>query len=192
MQGSDLQFNVLTMVNNVLESVKDREFAPAPNTQHIGVKELAGICRGVTAAPSLALKPFEILGKSMGQKKLTQVTFPLLWLLARKDSPGTTVAAVAILGSRIRPRFDLRDELIAVKEDATSFVDTLLLKELRISSSDLLDIVQYEPLFRKMLLDKTIDSHAVQYADRTLKSIEGEKPRRETNFKKHAAGHELD
>ena len=115
-----------------------------------------------------------------------QVTLPLLLLLAHKEFPGVVAAAVTILGPRIRPKFDLHDELESVKEDATSFVDAMLLKELRISTSDLLDITQYEPLFRKMLVDKSIDGHAVQYADRTLKGIEREKHRRETQFKKHA------
>ena len=196
-QSNDLQFNVQSLVNRVLEATTERDFLPVPNAQQFAVKELAGICRGIAIVPTLAKKPIEILVKSIGEKKLKQITLPLLWLFAHKDSPGTVTAAVTILGSRIRPKFDLHDELQVVKENATSFVDAMLLKELHISPSDLLDIAQYEPLFRKMLADKSIDGRAVQYADRTLKSIQGEKNRsvkrfsRETQLKKkQAAGSE--
>jgi hypothetical protein len=185
-QSHDLQFNVLTLVNRILESTTERDFPALTHDQHLDVKELAGICRGIAASPSLTQKAIEILVKSLGEKRLMQVTLPLLFLLSRKESSAVVAAAMTILGSRIRPKFDLHDELETVKEDATSFVDAMLLKELRISTSDLLDITQYEALFRKMFADKSIDGHAVQYADRTLKSIEGEKHRRETQFKKHA------
>lgn len=47
--------------------------------------------------------------------------------------------------------------------------------------SDVLDVVSYEPLFKRLVADFT-DRAAIQYCDRTLKAIEGEKHRRQAQF----------
>jgi hypothetical protein len=186
--GTELPFNVRTLVSTILELANQRgSFAPVPDDQQFDGKTLADICKGIVAAPGLSNRAIEILLKSLGEKRAMQVTLPLLWLMARRDSAGRVAAAVTILGPKIRPKFDLNDELKVVKDDLTSFVDTMLLKELRIRTSDLLDLEQYESLFRKMEMDTSIDGHAVQYADRTLRSIEGEKHRREEQFRRHAS-----
>ncbi len=188
LMGAELPFNVRTLVSTILELANQRDgFGIVPDAQQFDGKKLADICRGIVAAPGLSNRAIEILFMSIGEKRSMQVTLPLLWLMARRDSAGRVAAAVTILGSKIRPKFDLNDELKTVKDDLTSFVDSVLLKELKIRTSDLLDLEQYESLFKKMEMDTSIDGHAVQYADRTLRSIEGEKQRREEQFRRHAS-----
>ncbi len=187
MLGADLPFNIRTLVTDVLELTKDRkDFPSVPDAKQFEGNRLAEICRGIVAAPSLSQQSIAILLSSVGEKRRMQITIPLLWLFARKDLPGSVAAAVRILGSKIRPKFDFGDELRTVKADCSSYLDSMLLKELRLATSDLLELAQYESLFRKMNTETSIDSHAVQYADRTLKSIEGEKQRREKQFEKHS------
>jgi hypothetical protein len=114
---------------------------------------------------------------------------PLIWQFARKDLPESLAVAVFLLGSKIQPRWNFYDELEQAKKDPSSSLDTMLLRDLRINASELFDSVNYEGLFKRMYDDAGLDRHIKQYADRTLRAIEGEQQRREQYFGKQARGH---
>jgi len=182
-----LPFNVRTVVTDVLKLASEREQIPSRGVpKQIEGNVLAAICRGIVTAPDSCQHSIQILFSAFGEKRWMQVAIPLMWLLSRKDLPGSVRAALTILGSKIRPKYDFSDELRIAKKDPSSFLDSMLLKQLRLSASDLLDLVQYETLFQRINDDSSIDRHAVQYADRTLKAVGGEKQRREKQFRKHA------
>jgi hypothetical protein len=66
--------------------------------------------------------------------------------------------------------------LSEIRDDPTSLMDVMLLKELELTTSELLDCLNYEPLFRRIReRTKSGDPAVHHYADRTVKAIEGER-----------------
>jgi hypothetical protein len=53
----------------------------------------------------------------------------------------------------------------------------MLLRDLEINTGDLIDSTQYEGVFRRIYDNPKIDTPTKQYADHTLRGIEGEKHR---------------
>jgi len=185
--GSDPPFNVRTLIADLLQLTRHREGSfPVVNAVALEEKALAALCRGIVEVPNLSQGTIDILFRSVGDKRRMQLMTPLLCLLARKEAQGSVAVAVSILGPKIRPKFDFDDELRTVRSDVSSYLDVMLLKDLRLTAGEVQDLTQYESLFRRMKADTSIDAHAVQYAERTLRSVDGEKQRRENQFERHS------
>jgi hypothetical protein len=184
MLGGELQFNVRQLIATVLLSAKGRiDLEPAPE-KALDEHTIATICRGILSEPTMAQLPIRVLSRSVSEKRQTQIMIPLIWQFARKDLPESVEIAVFLLGARIKSRWNFCDELELAKKDPTSSMDQMLLRELQMSSSELLDSSNYEALFKRMYVDTTVDRATMQFADRTLKAIVGERNRREGQFRK--------
>jgi hypothetical protein len=83
----------------------------------------------------------------------------------------------------IKKDWNFSDELEQVKDEQSSSVDVMLLRELNVTASEMLDCTSYEPLFRRVFDAKELDTPMRQFADRTLRAIEGEKGRRQAAFR---------
>jgi hypothetical protein len=189
MLGADIQFNVRQLIRAVLSSARGRNDLDGVPHNTLDESTIGTICRGIISEPGLAQLPIRVLFGSLSQKRQMQVMIPLIWQFARKDLPESLAVAVFLLGSKIQPRWNFYDELEQAKKDPSSSLDTMLLRDLRINASELFDSVNYEGLFKRMYDDAGLDRHIKQYADRTLRAIEGEKQRREQYFGKQARGH---
>jgi predicted transcriptional regulator len=188
MLGGELQFNVRQLAVAVLEAARGREDLDQVPENKLDEKTIAAVCRGIITEPMLAQLPIRVLFKSLSDKRKMQVMIPLMWLFARKDLPESVAVAVFLLEPKIKPKWNFYDELEQAKKDPSSSVDAMLLKDLHISAADLLDAVNYEGLFKRIYADDTLERHTTQYADRTLKAIEGERHRRQSQFGKEAQG----
>jgi len=178
MLSSNLQFNVRQLAKNVLLAASRRmDFEGVPEDE-LDERTMAGICRGIVSELSLAGLPTRILLKSLGEKASLQLTIVLMWFFS-KESPGDFIVPIAVdvIRPRIKRDWNFCDELRTVKERPGTSFDSLLLKDLRISLADLMDSTQYEAIFKTIYSAANIDTPARQYAERTLKGIEGEKLR---------------
>lgn len=183
MLGGELQFNVRQLVRSVLETAKTRGDV-FPPTQ-VDDTAIAGICRGIVGDVNLAKLPVQILFASLPPKRAVQVGVPLLFLLARSDVPEAINTAVAVLDVLCRTALGSRqfcEALRTIKADRSNWVDHVLLRDLGIVVPDLIEASGYEGLFES-IYKAPVDTRFKQYADRTLRAIEGEKNRRAAAFR---------
>jgi hypothetical protein len=173
MLGGDLQFNVRQLLTAVLEAAKGRTDLDEVSIDQLEERFLADICRGVAKDLRLSLLPIRILLKALHDKRNLQITIVLLWILSQRDSPDIVESAFELLHPIVKKDWNFCDELRTVKGDPTCSFDSMLLKDLGITPGDLMDALSYEPLFRRMYSTVGIDTPTKQYADRTLRGIEG-------------------
>jgi len=117
-----------------------------------------------------------------------QITIVLLWLLSRRDVPEIVEPSLILLHPKVKPKWNFCDELREIKEDPSSSLDSMLLKDLQIRAADLLDSQSYENLFKRVYQYPATDTPTRQYADRTIRGIEGERNRRQAAHLKQAHG----
>jgi hypothetical protein len=189
MLGGDLQFNVRKLITAVLASAKGRRDLDRVPEKTLDEHTIATICRGILSEPAMAQLPIRVLFQSLSEKRQTQIMIPLIWQFARKDLPESVAIAVFLLGARIKPKWNFCDELEQAKENPSSSMDQMLLRELQMSLVELLDPTNYEALFKRMHADTTVDRPTTQFADRTLKAIEGDQNRRQTRIRNPARRH---
>ena len=184
---AESQINVRKLVTNVLEIAASRDVAQA-QVSELDYKTLAAVCRGLASHPVFIPRASRLLLDMMGHKRHTHVAVPLLWFLSRTESKASTDAAIELLEvdrtmNRVKgkePKRNFTDLLEEIKEDPTYQMDLMLLKELDLKPSEMLDALSYEPLFMRMFKSTTGGDPAVfHYADRTVRAIAGERDRRE-------------
>jgi hypothetical protein len=119
-----------------------------------------------------------ILMKSLSEKRLLQATVILLWSMSKSELKDTAIpSAIDLVRTRVKRNWNFCDELRALKENPGTSFDSMLLKDLGIVTRDLMDATQYEGLFKATYGFAVIDPQTRQFADRTLRGIEGEKNR---------------
>ena len=184
--GSELQFNVRQLIVGTLQCALQRtDFKKVPEVD-LDEHFIAAICKGILSEPTLAQLPLHILFDSLSEKRKMQLALPLIWHFGKRDLPGSVPVVLFLIDSKIMPKWNYCDELEQAKKDPTSSIDSMLLKNLGVNLGELLDYTSYETLFRRILNDPKVERRAVQFADRTLKSIEGEQHRRQSDFLKNA------
>ncbi|MBZ5525322.1 MAG: NACHT domain-containing protein [Acidobacteriia bacterium] len=186
MLSTELQFNVHQLVTKVLDASKDRRDIGAVPEDQLDERGLASICRGIATAPLSTLQAVKILLNSLGEKRARQITLALLWLLLRKDTTETSDAVLTLVRPIVRKDWNFCDELREIKKDPANFLDLMLLKDLHISIADFLDSLNYEMLFKKIYEIGDLETPTRQYADRTLRGMEGERNRRQASHSKQA------
>jgi hypothetical protein len=146
---------------------------------------IAGICRGIVGDVNLARLSVQILFSSLPPKRAVQVGVPLLFLLARSDVPESIKSAIDVLvvlcGTALGSR-QFCEALRTIKEDRSNWLDHVLLRGLGIAVPDLIEASGYEGLFER-IYKAPVETRIKQYADRTLRAIEGEKSRRAAAFR---------
>ncbi len=178
MLSGSLQFNVRQLIVSVLQAAGVRDDCEPIPDKELTERTLASICRGIVSEPSLAHLPIQILMKSLGEKRLLQLTVILLWFFSKGDPKDDVVrAAIDLLHPRIKRDWNFCDDLRGLKENPGASLDLMLLKDVAVSARDLMDSTQYEVLFKKIYDKPTIDTPTRQFADRTLRGIEGERHR---------------
>jgi hypothetical protein len=113
----------------------------------------------------------------LSEKQRKQVIVILLWLFSRSASLDVAVP-VDIVHRMVKRERNFCEDLRQLKEDPGSSFDAMLLRELGISGGELMDSTKYESLFTRIHDDASVDTPTRQYADRTLRVIEGERNRR--------------
>lgn len=190
--GGELQFNVRQLIVGTLQCALQRTgFEKVPEGD-LDEHSIASICKGILSEPALALLPLRILFESLSEKRKMQLALPLIWHFGKRDLPGSVPVVLFLIESRIKPKWNFCDELEQVKRDPTSSTDSMLLRDLGISLGELLDCTSYETIFRRIVNDAVAERRAIQFAERTLKSIEGEQHRRQSDFRKSAKQAKLD
>jgi hypothetical protein len=173
MLGEGVQFNIRLLIKSVLEHAKGRDDFSPKSTDELDERTIAAICRGISTEVDTALLPIRLLLKSVTGKRALQVTIVLLWLLSRSESEHVVPAALELLHPIIKRDWNLCDELRSVKEDPGNWFDAMLLRDLKISTGDLMDTTNYESLFTRVHADPKVDTPTKQYSDRTVRAIEG-------------------
>ena len=187
--GGEIQFNVRQLARSVLDAAKSRTDAP-PEAQ-IDETMIPAICRGILGEVHLARLPVAILFGGLPAKRTVQVGVPILFLLARSEVPEAINIAVDVLAVLWRTAFEKRqffEELRMIKDDRSSWLDQVLLRELKILVPDLLDGLHYQILFER-ISNTAADRKVRQYVDRTLRAIEGERQRRAASFRDERRRH---
>jgi hypothetical protein len=189
--GEITQRNIKCLLTSVLSVARNRELAEARN-MYLDVRTIAAICRGLAQEPSLISQASKALLGYIGDRRRVQIIVPLLWSLVRDESPEGSDSAVELLefdriahkskGEQRKgdpPKRNFTHLLGEIRDDPTSLMDVMLLKELELTTSELLDCLNYEPLFERIReRTKSGDPAVYHYADRTVKAIEGERGRR--------------
>lgn len=183
MLGGDTQFNVRQLASGVLNAAADREDLQRVSPDKLDARTIGTIVRGVVAAVHLARPPVRVLFRSLGEKRVVQVGVPMLWLLARLDSQEAIIVALEVLGHITERERHFCEMLRVIKEDKSNWVDSMLLKDLHVKDGDLLDSLCYETIFTRIQATVSADRGMKQYADRTLKALEGERQHRAARFK---------
>ncbi len=148
--GSDVQFNVLQLATAVLEAAKGREALGDVPADWAEEPTIAAICHGVLGAPHVVLLPTELLLRAVGARRAFQVEVPLLLLLARSELPDPVDVAAAVL-QRMSPRGrNFCEDLGRIKENQSSLVDSMLLRDLRVEVRELVDSSSYQSLFERI------------------------------------------
>ena len=107
----------------------------------------------------------------------------MLWFLARIDTPeAVDIAAEVVRYVCVRGR-NFCEELVIIRDDQTSWVDSTLLKNLGISMGEMMDGLRYEILFRRLCAPEKLERTMLKYAARTISAIEGAKGRHEVAVK---------
>jgi hypothetical protein len=180
MLSGSVQFNVRQLIVSVLQAASDRDDFEGISEKQLSERTLASICRGIESEPSFAYLPVRILLKSLSEKRQIQISVILLWFFSKKElTAGTLKAALDLLHLRVSRDWNFCDDLRDLKENPTTSFDSRLLKDLGISARDLMDFTQYENIFQVIHANPNTDTLTRQYADRTLRGIEGEKHRLE-------------
>jgi hypothetical protein len=187
MLGGDLQINVKRLIKDVLEVAKHRDDFGEMRISQLEERTIGAICRGIAKETQLAQLPIDILLKALGGKRALQVTIVLLWFFSRTPSPGAVVASLHLLHRIVKRDWNFCDELRLLKEDPGSAFDAMLLKELHINTKALIDATSYEAIFKSVHSASDVDIPTKQYADRTLRAIEGERNRRIKAHRKEGA-----
>jgi hypothetical protein len=177
MLGGDIQFNVRLLIKEVLSAARGRTDLQVDHQFHLDERTLAAICRGIAKEVSLAGLPVFIMLEILSEKRRKQVIVILLWLFSRSASLDVAVP-VDIVHRMVKRERNFCEDLRPLKEDPGSSFDAMLLRELGISGGELTDSTKYEPLFTRIHDDSSVDTPTRQYADRTLRAIEGERNRR--------------
>lgn len=189
--GGECPTNVRKLLKAVLEIAKSRDLADTHKLE-LDARTLAKICRGLAGEPSLIQQASNLLSSVIGSKRHTHVAVPLLWFLNRIESVDSNKAAIGLLevdmnsrrvGGHKRNFTHLLEE---IKDDATNLTDILLLKELDLHPTEILDSLNYEPLFNR-LREFTMhgEPSVFHYMDRTVDAIAGERGRRESAVHQH-------
>jgi hypothetical protein len=110
----------------------------------------------------------------------------MIFCFAQKDSSEAVDAALELLRPKVRRDWNFCDDIREIKREQTSNLDSMLVKKLRCTEGDVLDALKYRKLFQTIFERPTIDTPMKQYADRTLKAIEGEEHRRQAQFQSHS------
>jgi hypothetical protein len=188
MLGSEPQINVRQLVMSVLRAAKGRQDLKLDAEGELDERFIAAVCRGILSEPSLALLPIRTLFGVVTERRRMQITIPLLWYLGRGDSTDGMDTVVELLAPRVKREWNFCDELREAKKDQSSSLDMMLLRDLDVNASEVLDAVHYERLFKAIYAHPAIEKQIKQFADRTLRAIEGERHRRESMFKQGQAG----
>jgi hypothetical protein len=187
MLGGDLPFNIIQLAKAILRAAVDRDDFEKSAVDQLEERTIAAICRGISNELQLARLPIRVLLKVLGEKRALQVRIVLLWLLSRADSPNIVEPALELVHPIVKRDWNFCDELRMVKEDPSSSFDAMLLKDLHITPGNLMDATRYEVLFRRIHSSTIgVDTPTKQYADRTLRGIEGERNRRVATHHKEA------
>lgn len=191
--GGECQANVRKLVTTVLQVAKSRDLADDQKLE-LDARTLAKICRGLAGEPSLVRQSSKLLVRVIGYKRHIHVAVPLLWYLNRIESQDSTDAASELLevditthkgGGKI-PKRNFTHLLDEIKDDVTNLTDILMLKELDVKPSELLDSLNYERLFHRLRVGtKAGEPTAFHYMDRTVDAIAGERGRRESVVHQH-------
>jgi hypothetical protein len=188
MLGGELQFNIRELATAVLQAAKDREEFDKIPADQLDERVLAAVCRGISSELQLGRLAIRVLLRTLGEKRALHVRIVLLWLFSRADSPDAVDAALELLHPIVKRDWNFCDELRMIKEDPSSSFDAMLLKDLRVTAGDLMDSARYEALFKRIYSTSAVDTPTKQYADRTLRGIEGERNRRVAAHHKEAQG----
>ena len=185
MLGGDLQFNVRSLIQGVLGAAKTRIDFQIDNSVHLDERMLAAICRGVANEISLARLPVSIILSTISEKRKKQIIVVLLLLFSRSSATDIMPVALEIVHRLVKRERNFGDDLRDLKEDPGSSFDAMLLKDLGIGPGELMDSVQYEAIFKRIHEDVTVDTPTRQFADRTLRGIDGERHRRIAAHRSH-------
>jgi hypothetical protein len=139
----------------------------------------------VPRAAYVAKLPLRVLLRSLPDKRVVQATVPLLSLIAATDSQESIQLAKETLEHLTTHGRNFCDVLRKIKQDKGTWVDSMLLRDLNIKETDLLDSSYYESLFTKMLRMQSVDRKTQQYVDRTIRAIQGEKHRQTARVKQY-------
>lgn len=178
MLASKLQFNVRHLIAGVLASAELRDNVDAVQDDALPERTLASVLRGIVSDLGLTRLSIIILMKSLSEKRMLQVTVILLWFISRSNlNESVLPSAIDLLHPRVKRDRNFCDDLRTLKENPGTSFDAMLLKDLGIITRDLMDMTQYEKLFDKIYNSDRIDTPTKQFAERTLRGIEGEKRR---------------
>lgn len=181
MLGTESNVNVRQLIASVFASARGRQIDGRVSDTLLDENTIIAVCRGILSDLTLAQLPLEIFLECLGERRRAQIRIPLLWLFSRKEGRESLQMAHYLLKPLMKPGADLADELKRAKKDSSRELDARLLKELSLRASDVLDVVSYEILFKRLTAE-SIDRPTTQYCDRTIKAIEGEKGRRQAQF----------
>jgi hypothetical protein len=178
----DLPINVRQLVMAVLTEARNR----TDIAQSVGIIDLPNFpatIRGIVRAPDLAQTVLPALMGTLNERRTMEVALPLLFLLAPAASSDATNLSIGLLDAVVGKTRNFSELLREVKADKGRLIDSILLKELRVPEYALLDVIQFEPLFRRLDGDPAVPSKLRHYAERTLKAVEGAKQRRAESAK---------
>jgi len=173
--GGETILNVRQLAVTVLRSASGRQDLEKMDADQLDPASIAAIVRGMASNALVASTLAKLLLESAGQKQRIQIGLPLLYKLTQLESQEAFNLAVEVLTTLMESAKTFAQLLRDVKGDATRLVDLMVTKRLDIEQRDLVSILSYEPLFRRILLTHDADRRMRQQAERAMKAVENER-----------------